>query len=55
MVQAQALMVNPDIEGNVSGKVQIHATGVGGAPKLTKPKFATKEDNLFAKIALYLR
>ena len=29
--------------------------GVAGAPKLQKPKFATKEDNLFAKVNLYLR
>ena len=47
--------VNPDIEGDVSNRVQIHALGVGNAPKLAKPKFATKDDSLFAKVANYLR
>ena len=48
-------MVNQDFEGDVTGKVTIHAMGVAGAPKLAKPKFATKEDNLFSKINMYLR
>ena len=45
MVQAGPSPVNPDFEGDLSKKVTIHATGVGNAPKLAKPKFATKEDN----------
>ncbi len=48
-------MINPDIQGDLSGRVTIHATGVAGAPKLVKAKFATKEDTLFAKVSTYLR
>ena len=48
-------MVNADFEGDVTGKVTIHAMGVAGAPKLKNSKFATKEDSLFSKISVYLR
>ena len=55
MVQAQPDLINPDFQGDVSAKVTIVATGVGNAPKLKTSKFATKEDNLFSKINVYLR
>ena len=56
MAQAQqALTNNPDFEGDVSGKVTIHAIGVANAPKLIKAKFATKEDSQFSKVSVYLR
>ena len=34
MAQAQQALVNTDFEGDVTGKVTIHAMGVAGAPKL---------------------
>ena len=33
----------------------IITTAIGNAAKLNKPRFVTKEDNLFAKISIYLR
>ena len=51
MVQA----VNADFDGDTSARVQIHAQGVAGAPKLAKPKFATKCDSQLAKVQTYIR
>ena len=54
MVQAQASadadLTNADIEGDVTGKVTIHAQSVGNAPKLTKAKFATQGSSQLAKV-----
>ena len=51
----QAAPTNADFEGDTSAKVQIHAMGVAGAPKLAKPKFATKCDSQLAKVQNYIR